>query len=66
MAKSPFNDPRLEEGMHFGPGKVIKRPAGPRRSGPQFPEDPRDPWPWISLALSVVALVVAVLSAFRP
>lgn len=66
MARPPWTDPRLEEGMHFGPGKVIKRPAGQRPSRPQFPEDPRDPWPWISLCLSVVALVVAVLSAFRP
>lgn len=56
----------------FG-GKTIRpaapsfpdRPMHPKFGRPEFPQEPRDPWPWISLILSIAALVVSVLVWFR-
>ena len=70
MARAPWKDPRLEDGMLLA-GKIVKprRPDLPGFPPPKgrgmFPEPPRDPWPWISLALSLVALAVAVLAWWR-
>lgn len=67
MAKPPKSDPCLEEGQNMPPGKIVKRSdLVSTRARPEFPKEPRDPWRWISLALSLLALVGAIVSWCRP
>lgn len=73
MAKAPYPCPFGGAGpSEFGGKKV--RPSSPsfpdrpmhlKFGRPEFPQDPRDPWRWISLALSLLALVGAIVSWCR-